>query len=79
MIHISTFAVWIFFGKFFFNFFFLSFCYLFRAAPTAYGGSQARGQIGAVAASIHHSHSSAESEPRLRPTPHLTNFMICLI
>ena len=31
------------------HFFFL------RAAPTAYGGSQARGQIGAVAASLHHS------------------------
>ena len=42
------------------------------AAPTAYGGSQARGQIGAVAASLHHSHSNARSEPRLRPTPQLT-------
>ena len=30
------------------------FC-LFRAATMAYGGSQARGQIGAVAASLHHS------------------------
>ena len=30
-----------------------------RAAPAAYGGSQARGQIGAVAASLHHS-----SQPR---------------
>ena len=34
--------------------FFFFFC-LFRAAPAAYGGSQARGQIGAVAASLHHS------------------------
>ena len=35
------------------NFFFF-FC-LFRAAPAAYGGSQARGRIGATAASLHHS------------------------
>ena len=27
-----------------------------------YGGSQARGQIGAVAAGLHHSHRSARSE-----------------
>ena len=32
--------------------FFFFFC-LFRAAPMAYRGSQARGQIGAVAASLH--------------------------
>ena len=32
---------------FFFFFFFFFFC---RAEPAAYGGSQARGQIGAVAA-----------------------------
>ena len=42
-----------------------------RAAPTAYRGSQARGLIGAVAANLHHSHSNAGSEPRLRPTPQL--------
>ena len=54
---------------FFFFFFFLVFC-LFRAAPMAYGGSQARGPIGAVAASLHHSH--AGSEPCLQPTPQLT-------
>ena len=34
---------------------------LFRTAPVAYGGSQARGQIGAVAASLHHSHSNTGS------------------
>ena len=28
---------------------------LFRATPVAYGGSQARGPIGAVAAGLHHS------------------------
>jgi len=39
-----------------FFFFFFFFC-LFRAAPMAYGGSQARGLIGAVATSLRHSHS----------------------
>ena len=34
---------------------------LFRAAFEAYGGSQVGGQIGAVAASLHHSHSNARS------------------
>jgi len=29
---------------------------IFRAAPAAYGGSQARGPIGAVAGSLRHSH-----------------------
>ena len=42
------------------------------AAPVAYGGSQARGPIGAVAAGLGQSHSNAGSEPRLRPTPQLT-------
>ena len=41
-----------------------------RAAPTAFEGSQARGLIGAVAASLCQSHSNARSEPRLQPTPH---------
>ena len=44
------------------------FC-LFRAAPKAYGGSQGKGQTGALAASLHHSHSNGRSEPSLRPTP----------
>ena len=35
--------------------------YLFRAAPTAYGGFQARGQIGAVASGLRHSHSTTSS------------------
>ena len=42
------------------------------AAPAAYGSSQARGRIGAVAASLCQSHSNAGSEPRLQPTPQLT-------
>ena len=40
-------------------FFVLSF---FRAEPMADGASQARGQIGAVAMGLHHSHSNAESD-----------------
>ena len=46
------------------------FC-LFRATPAAYGGSQARGLIRAVATSLRHSHSNARSEPHLQPTPQL--------
>ena len=36
-----------------------------RAAPAAYGGSQARGRIGAVATGLHHSHSNTGSESHL--------------
>ena len=45
--------------------FFFFFC-LFAiswAAPVAYGGSQARGPIGAVATGLHQRHSNAGSEP----------------
>ena len=38
----------------------------------ANGSSQARGQIGAAAASLHRSHRNAGSEPSLKPTPQLT-------
>ena len=51
---------------------FKNFFCLFRAAPAAYGGSQAKGQIGATAAGLHHSHSNAGSEQCLQPTPQLT-------
>ena len=51
----------IFFGLFVFS----------RAAPMLYGGSQAKGPIRAVPASLHQSHSNVGSEPCLRPTPHL--------
>ena len=40
----------------------------FRAAPTAYGGSQAMGPIRTAAASLHQSHSNSGSEPCLWPT-----------
>ena len=52
------------------TFFFLSFVFP-RATPAAYGGSQARDPVGAVAAGLHHSHRNARSEPLLRPTPQL--------
>ena len=53
-------------------FFFLALFRLFRAVPAAYGGSQARGSIRAVAAGPRHSHSNTGSEPLLQPTPQLT-------
>ena len=53
---------------FFFCFAFL----LFRATSEAYGRSQARGPIRAVAAGLHHRQSNTRSKPRLRPTPQLT-------
>ena len=58
--------------SFFFNLFLFFSFLVFRATPAAYGGSQARGQIGAVAAGLHHSHSHARSELHLQPTPQLT-------
>ena len=61
-------------GSYVFVFFiFISFYFLlFRAAPAAYGGSQARGPVGATAAGLCHSHSNAGSEPSIQPTPQLT-------
>ena len=47
----------------------LFFC-LLRAAPTAYGSSQAKGWISATAAS--HSHSNSRSKACLQPVPQLT-------
>ena len=62
----------------FFNFndfiIYLFFC-LFAfswAAPTAYGGSQVRGLIGAVATGLRQSHSNVGSKPHLQSTPELT-------
>ena len=45
--------------------------FFFRAAPTAYGGSQARSLFRAVAAGLRHSHSKEGSEPCLRPISQL--------
>uniref|UniRef100_A0A8D0V3E8 Voltage-dependent L-type calcium channel subunit alpha n=1 Tax=Sus scrofa TaxID=9823 RepID=A0A8D0V3E8_PIG len=57
--------------NFFFFFFFFCIFAFSRATPMAYGGSQAKGLIRAVAASLHHSHSTARSELCLQPTPQL--------
>ena len=43
-------------------FIFLFLFLLFRASLVAYGGSQARGPIGAIAASLRHSHSNIRSK-----------------
>ena len=56
----------LFLARFYFGFF-----HLFRAPPTAYGSSQARGGIRTIAAGLGQSHSNTRSEPRLRPTPQL--------
>ena len=56
-----------------FCFLFFVFC-LFAiswAAPAAYGGSQARGLIGAVGIRLRQSHSNAGSELCLQTTPQL--------
>ena len=57
-------------GSFLFLFFFF-FC-LFRVAPAAYGGSQARGRIRAIYTGLSHSHSKTGSKQCLWPTPQLT-------
>ena len=51
---------------------FFFFFVFFRATPAAYGGSQDRGLMGAVATGLRHSHSNMGSELPLRPTPQLT-------
>ena len=55
-----------------FFFFFFGLFAISWAAVTAHGGSQARGPVGAIAAGLRQSHSNAESELRLQPTPQLT-------
>ena len=50
----------------------------FRATPTAYRSSQARGQIGAVAAGLHHRHSNVGSELHLEPTLQLNATLVPL-
>ena len=44
------------------------FCF-FRPTPTAYGNSHARGQIGAIAAGLHHDYSNVGSEAGVQPIP----------
>ena len=58
-------------GCFLFLFLFCLFA-ISWAAPAAYGGSQSRGLIRAIATGLRQSHNNVGSEPRLRPTPQLT-------
>ena len=58
-------------GWIFLSLFFGGFVHFFRAAPVAYGDSQASGRIGAVATGLRHSHSNFRSELRLGTTPQL--------
>ena len=44
---------------------FFFFFWLFRAAPMAYGSSQARNLVGAIAAGLYLSHNNMESKPCL--------------
>ena len=49
----------------FLNYYYYYFFVFSRATPATYGGSQARDQIGAIAAGLYQSHSNMGSEPRL--------------
>ena len=73
----TTFMYYLRIYNFLFYFFIFIFClFVFsRAAPAAYGGSQARGLIGAVAAGLWQRHSNVGTEPHLRPTPQLTEML----
>ena len=57
-------------------FIYLFICLLFRATPTAYGGSQVRGLIRVAAAAYTIAISITRSELRLRPTPQLMAVLV---
>ena len=72
--NLSTFSstldiFWVFFN---FLFMYLFSFFIFRASPMTYRGSQARGWIRTIAASLCHSHSNTRSKPHLQPTSQLT-------
>ena len=46
---------------------------VFRAASVTYGNPQAMDRIGAIVASLRHSHDNSGSEPHLCATPQLTS------
>ena len=62
-VSVTPFDCWVVFVKWYFCF--ISF-YFIWAAPAAYGNSQARGCIGAIAVGLHHSHGNSGSRPHLR-------------
>ena len=57
------------------------FCYLFRATPMAYGNSQTRCQVRALAASLCHSHSNRGSLPHwVRPgIKHASSWVLAVL
>ena len=57
----ALFIVFSYFSIFIYVFIFL----LFRAAPEPYGGSQARGHLGATVAGLWHSHSHSNTRSEL--------------
>ena len=65
---LSVFCPWQHLKPVLFFFFFFSFFLFFRAAPEAFGSSQTRGRIGAVAASQCHSRSNTRSKQHLPPS-----------
>ena len=48
-----------------------TFFFLFKVELLVYGSSQAKGQIGATVAGLHHGHSNVGSELCLQPMPQL--------
>ena len=69
----TLFFKWMYLFIIFFFFFFFFFFLPFRATSSVYGSPQARGHVGTVVASLHHSHSNAWSlthwaRPRIEPT-----------
>ena len=56
----------------YFLFLFFVFLPFLGPFPGAYGGSKARGRIGAVAAGLCQGHSNSGFEAHLQPTPQLT-------
>ena len=71
---VPIFSAFFSFGFGFWGFFFVVVVVvlLFRAIGAAYQISQARGQTGATATGLCHSHSNAGSERHLRPTSQLS-------
>ena len=57
--------------KWFLPYHFFFFFWSFQGCTCSILGSQAGGQIGVVAASLHHSHSNMGSQLHLQPTAHL--------
>ena len=64
----DSFDIYLQISKYFYCYFF----FFFRATLAAYGSSQARGQNGAAAAGLQHSHNNSGSKLHVQSTPQLT-------